>query len=142
MTRRERMGPETEGVDPTPPPEGAIRGFRLLVLAGPAKGVELESTGERCSIGSDPANALVIEDPTVSRFHCEITTGPREIRVRDLGSTNGTIVDGVRINDAFLRAGSALVLGRSVVSFELGGMHHELAVSSQTRFGSLVGASV
>jgi len=43
-----------------------------------------------CAIGSHPSNDLVLDDGTVSRFHCELTVAGNAVRVRDLGSRNGT----------------------------------------------------
>ena len=50
----------------------AVRRFRLVVLEGPDTGTAWESTDERCSIGQERGNELVLTDTTVSRFHCEL----------------------------------------------------------------------
>jgi pSer/pThr/pTyr-binding forkhead associated (FHA) protein len=52
---------------------------------------------ERLSVGRGPENHLVIRDDSVSTKHCEILTHGAEVIVRDLGSRNGTFIDGVRI---------------------------------------------
>jgi DNA-binding NtrC family response regulator len=119
----------------------SIRRFRLAVVEGPGAGSSRESTSDRCSIGSHELNDLVIDDPTVSRFHCEIRILPEGVVVTDLKSRNGTIVDGVQVREAFLRGGSLIRLGRAVVRFEFGAQRHALPVSSRDRFGSLRGAS-
>src|SRR5690606_7667800 len=54
---------------------------------------------------------------------------------------NGTIVDGVRVVEAYLRSGSILRLGRTVLRFELGVESNRLRMSSHTRFGTLAGQS-
>ena len=118
-----------------------VRRFRLIVVDGPARGLSWESTGDRCSIGSHERNHLVINDPTVSRFHCEIVIDGAGARVRDLGSRNGTVVDGVVVLEAFLRAGSLVRLGKTVVQFDLGMERNRLPLSEHTRFGSLSGMS-
>jgi len=89
-------------------PPDAVRRFRLTVVEGPKAGVTWESRSDRCSVGFHPSNDLVVEDPTVSRFHCEVRIADDGAHVRDLDSRNGTVVDGVRVTDAFLRAGSLL----------------------------------
>jgi DNA-binding NtrC family response regulator len=119
-----------------------VRRFVLTVVEGPARGVAWQSTGERCSIGSHHRNDLVIEDPTVSRFHCEIVVDEDRVRVRDLGSRNGTVLDGVIVLEAVLRIGSLLRLGKTVIGFALGAEMNRLALSDVTRFGSLEGVSV
>src|SRR5262245_47273571 len=75
----------------------AIRRFRVTVIAGPATGARWDAAAERCAIGSHPSNDLVIDDPTVSRFHCELAIADDSVRVRDLGSRNATLVDRVAI---------------------------------------------
>jgi two-component system response regulator GlrR len=122
------------------PPE-AVRRFQLFVVGGPST-TKWESMADRCAIGSHPSNDLVIDDPTVSRFHCEIHIEARGARVRDLDSRNGTILDGIPVVDAFLRSGSLLRLGRTVVRFQFGFESNRLPISEQTRFGSLVGSSI
>jgi two-component system, NtrC family, response regulator GlrR len=115
--------------------------IRLTIVEGPGAGRTRESTGKRCSIGSHELNDLVIEDPTVSRFHCEIRIeGPNAV-INDLKSRNGTFVDGVQVREAVLRSGSALRLGGATVRFETAG--EERAPSPKaTRFGALVGTSL
>ena len=120
---------------------GAVRRFRLTVVEGPARDVAWQSTGDRCSIGSHHRNDLIIEDPTVSRFHCEIVVDEDGVRVRDQKSRNGTVLDGVAVLEAFLRVGSLLRLGKTVIRFELGTEMNQLPLSEDTRFGSLKGTS-
>jgi len=99
------------------------------------------STGDRCTIGSHPSNDFVIDAPTVSRFHCEVRLEEGGARLVDLGSRNGTTLDGVRVNDAWLRDGSELRLGRVAVRARLGVDTTPLRLSPSSRFGGLVGAS-
>jgi DNA-binding NtrC family response regulator len=121
---------------------GAVRRFRLTMVAGPKAGVSWESSSDRCSVGFHPSNDLVVEDPTVSRFHCEVRITDDGAHVRDLDSRNGTVLDGVRICEAWLRGGSLLKLGRVGLRFELSTESNRLPVSAGTSFGNLVGASV
>ncbi|MFO0600855.1 MAG: sigma 54-interacting transcriptional regulator [Myxococcaceae bacterium] len=99
-------------------------------------------TDGQAQLGSDPGNAIVIADATVSRIHCEVRVeADNRVVVRDLGSTNGTFVDGVRVREAFLKSGARLKLGAAEVRFELDGQRHVVEVSSADRFGELVGSS-
>ncbi|MBK9030936.1 MAG: sigma 54-interacting transcriptional regulator [Myxococcales bacterium] len=132
-----------------PPPETvefgsdralAVRGFLLEVVEG-AKPRSVRSTGGQCAIGSHPCNGLVVDDPTVSRFHCELVGDARGVRVRDLGSKNGTILDGVRVHDAEPKDGSLLRLGRAVVRVALSAETQALKLSPRRTFGGLVGES-
>ena len=123
-------------------PPGAVRRFRLTIVEGPKSGLSWESSSDRCSIGFHPSNDLVVEDATVSRFHCEVRIGEDGAHVRDLDSRNGTVLDGVRVSDAFLRGGSLLKLGRVGLRFELASESNRLPVSAGNTFGNLVGTSV
>src|SRR5262245_60603277 len=118
-----------------------LRRFRLVELEGPQVGAVWSSSSERCSIGSHPSNDRVIEDSTVSRFHCEIVLDPRGPRLRDLGSLNGTVLDGVNALDAYLRDGSLIRVGRAVLRFESESADMRLPLSERTSFGGLLGRS-
>lgn len=60
-----------------------------------------------------------VDDPGVSRHHAEILLG-REVVLRDLGSTNGTYVDGVQVGEIVLRDGSVVQLGGTRLTFKAG----------------------
>jgi DNA-binding NtrC family response regulator len=124
------------------PPEGSVRRFRLCVVEGPGAGAVGEPAGDRCAVGAHELNDLVISDPTVSRFHCEVRIEPEGARVIDLKSKNGTFVDGVQVRDALLTAGSVLRLGRAALRFEWAEARNRVQISAATRFGALVGTSV
>jgi two-component system response regulator GlrR len=116
--------------------------FRLQVIDDGPSGPPWESAGEACSIGSAEGNDLRLVAPTVSGFHCEIRVGAEQPRVVDLGSLNGTVVDGVRVKEAFLRSGSVIRLGAVSLRFELADGGNRLLVSDRTSFGDLHGQSV
>ena len=119
-----------------------VRRFAVQVVEGPDAGTVWRSTGATCALGSEPSNDLVLNDPTVSRYHCELAWTPEGPRVTDLDSRNGTVLDGVRIHDAIPRQGSLLRLGDTVVRFEAQDGDTPLPVSPSERFGHLVGRSV
>jgi pSer/pThr/pTyr-binding forkhead associated (FHA) protein len=62
-------------------------------------------------LGRSPANNFQIEHATVSTTHCELVLADDGVLVRDCASTNGTFVDGKRIEEARLAAGQTLRLG-------------------------------
>jgi two-component system response regulator GlrR len=119
----------------------AIRRFRVTVTAGPATGSSWREPAERCAIGSHPSNDLVIDDATVSRFHCELAIAGTAVRVRDLDSRNGTVTGGITISDATVGAGTTLVLGNSEVKIHVDPDHAEVASSERSAFGVLIGES-
>src|SRR5262245_54318632 len=77
----------------------SVSQFRLVDPANPGR--PFISSGARVVIGSHESADLKIEDPAVSRFHCEISISQGRALVRDLDSRNGTWVDGTQINSAF-----------------------------------------
>ncbi|WP_432483944.1 FhaA domain-containing protein [Kineococcus esterisolvens] len=56
---------------------------------------------------------VVVDDPGVSRRHAEVRVGPAGARLVDLGSTNGTFVDGERVSSTDLFDGATITLGRT-----------------------------
>jgi ABC transport system ATP-binding/permease protein len=85
-------------------------------LAGPQEPVvEAEAVqlgAERLTIGRDASNDLVLADPNVSRFHAEVARlDDGRVAIRDLGSRNGTRVDGEIVRSAVLAAGSQVGIG-------------------------------
>lgn len=61
--------------------------------------------------GRDSSNDFQIDHPSISSTHCEIILGKDSIHIRDLGSTNGTFINGARINEAPLKTGQSFFLG-------------------------------
>ncbi len=119
----------------------AIRRFRVAVTAGPAAGARWQAPLERCAIGSHPSNDLVIDDATVSRFHCELAIGGTAVQVRDLGSRNGTVAGSITITDATVRNGATLALGNSEIQIFVDPEELEVASSERSMFGALIGES-
>ena len=63
------------------------------------------------TIGRAPSNDVIIDNPTVSAQHASLTKVPSGYRLKDLGSTNGTQVNGVSITDAELKNGTEVRFG-------------------------------
>jgi DNA-binding NtrC family response regulator len=89
-------------------PRSAGTGLALDLAQGPA--VPLDPA-RPLVIGSSPGADLRIADPTVSARHARIAGDGRGLVIEDLGSTNGTYVDGVRVQRAWLAPGLRLGLG-------------------------------
>jgi DNA-binding NtrC family response regulator len=119
-----------------------LRHFRLELMDGDAPARNIDRAGTHCSIGSHPSNDVVIDHPTVSRFHCEIRVDGSRASIKDLESRNGTVLDGVAIREAYLRAGSVIGLGRSELRFRPADTTSPLPVSSRSELGELVGQSI
>lgn len=89
--------------------------FRLIVRRGPQPNQIYELNKGIITIGRDITNDIVINDPEVSRHHCRLTLGGGGYTVEDLGSTNGTFVNGQRLAGARpLSNGDMLGMGETV----------------------------
>jgi transcriptional regulator with GAF, ATPase, and Fis domain len=124
--------------------EGVVpcRSIGLLVIDGADRGRRTTVPPSGLRIGTAPSAHFQLTDPSVSRLHCELEWLPEGLRVVDSGSTNGTHVDGVRVRDADVVAGSTLRLGATSVQLVGGDAPMVLPVSERDRLGSMVGASV
>jgi len=96
------------------------------------------SAPTRC--GASSGNDLVLTDPTVSRVHAELRAEPEGVRVRDLGSTNGTRINGVGVVDALASPGMKVSFGDVTLTVESTQQRVE-ALATTTSFGGLVGQS-
>jgi S-DNA-T family DNA segregation ATPase FtsK/SpoIIIE len=87
----------------------------LVVVQGPDAGRSF-SLGPQSVVGRDPTAAIHLTDEEVSRRHALITAGEGRVTVEDLGSSNGTFVDGVPIADETeLESGRRMRVGQSVL---------------------------
>jgi hypothetical protein len=113
----------------------------LTVAPGQPNAGEHRFTKELVSIGSLEGNDLQLRDPSVSRHHVEISSRPEGCMIRDLGATNGTFVDGVRIREAFLHGGATLLLGKTRVGFTIQKDQTTVELLPASSFGRLIGQS-
>jgi transcriptional regulator with AAA-type ATPase domain len=118
-----------------------VQRFRVEVVAGPDAGKRAVATRDELLVGTAPGNDLVLADPTVSRQHIAVASGPRGFTLADLGSSNGTTVSGVRVERAFLKSGCAIGLGHSALRFEVESDPLRAPLSATDRFGRLLGRS-
>ncbi|MFC7898709.1 FhaA domain-containing protein [Streptomyces griseoincarnatus] len=114
---------------PAAPPPGRPGGYGYPPAAapGPVPGgrtrywIEINGTRHQISratlvMGRSTEADVRIDDPGVSRRHCEIRTGTPST-IQDLGSTNGIVVDGQHTTRATLRDGSRIVVGSTTVIY-------------------------
>ena len=119
-----------------------VPGFRVTVTRGRDKGKEALATRAELLVGTQPGCDLQLTDPTVSRNHLTLEAHPDGVRVRDLGSTNGTRVAGLRVVEAYVTAGADLELGETRLRFTTHADALELPLYAGDAFGSLLGRSV
>lgn len=95
--------------------------YVLVVQTGKFKGKKIKVVGPEVLIGRDDEAGIRIGSDDVSRQHCLLVPGDEGVTVRDLGSRNGTFIDGVPLGaneDSVLSVGSSLTVGP--MSFQLG----------------------
>ncbi len=122
-------------------PSASSVGIQVVVLSGSAKGTT-KTIGQQLRIGKAPDNDLVLNDDTVSRQHCELTRTDAGIKVRDLGSTNGTKVQGARVTEAVVQPGTVLKVGEVELSLRPAVRNVEVLPSDKTWFGAAIGQSL
>ncbi len=104
--------------------KGRLVEARLVFLDGRRKGETLTLSEKETTIGRDAENLLTLDDESISRQHCTILISDDHFEVRDLNSTNGTLVNGVRVSGiAPLSYGDEIRIGHS----------HFLFTSSEAR---------
>jgi DNA-binding NtrC family response regulator len=93
-------------------------------------------------VGADPKCDVVLRDGAVSRRHATIAPSEDGFEVVDLGSRNGTWLDGVALTRARVPLGTTLRLGTSLVQLLPAEEAVEIEPSGRTSFGAMVGSSV
>lgn len=106
----------------------------LRVLQGPYLGREFTfDQHDTFLIGrSDDAHLYLPEDKFFSRHHCLLEIAPPRCFLRDLGSTNGTFVNGQRVTEAFLQSGDRIQGGQTVLQVEVSAEQTAAIDSSET----------
>jgi len=89
----------------------------LYLLQGQATPPYLPLAKGVLTIGRDPRSDLVLLDPSASRQHAQVILSAYGYLLRDMGSANGTLVNGVPIREHILQPGDRIQLGNTVLSF-------------------------
>jgi len=111
-------------------------------MSGADAGLVRDIEASVIRIGARRGNDVQLSDSKVSGLHCEIRLDDRGYRLRDLDSTNGTYVAGLRINDVYVQPGALIALGGTRLKFDPLGDSVEIELSDSDRFGSMIGRSV
>ncbi len=148
MTGEQRPEPEDDGVEiatravgPSDPRVEGRVGVHVVVLSGSAKGTT-RPLGVKLRVGKAEDNDLILADDTVSRHHCELTRANDGVHVRDLGSTNGTRVQGARVSEAIVQPGTVLKVGEIEIALRASARNVEVMPSDKQWFGAAIGRSL
>src|SRR5579871_1173528 len=114
-------------------------GGTFLVIKGPDRGEQVHLSSKPVTFGSAPACDLVLSDKTVSRRHAMALLENGEVLVRDLGSTNGSFIQGSRFKEITVGFGAEIKLGRTVIKFLPEEEAVEPAELESDHFGGLYG---
>jgi adenylate cyclase len=118
-----------------------VRTFKLFAASG-GQTIDLPSSGS-VLVGRAATSDVPIYDPTISRRHAEVLPAPSGVLVRDLGSSNGTFLNGARITEATATDGDVVTFGK--VAFhvrEVTPMKPAPAIESQQGFSMPAGATI
>src|ERR1700722_9925239 len=95
----------------TPPKTSGKPQITVTVLAGPEQGQIFKISRPTSTIGRSNTCEIVVSDPLVSRQHAQIVLGMGGINLKDMGSTNGTMLNGVRVTESPLRNQGVISVG-------------------------------
>ena len=93
----------------------------LFVIQGADQGKRFEFKSSPVALGRDNSNAIRLHDTEVSRRHAELRQEDEAYRIVDLGSANGTYVNGQLTDQGLLHSGDRLQLGQTVMLYNEGG---------------------
>ena len=138
--------------DPTSPtvairtlPGGArqvsLESVDIEVVSGPDAGKRMSLCLPLVRLGTAPDNDMILSDRAVSRYHAEIRHTPDGLLFRDLDSTNGSVINGLRITEAWLSADSTCVVGQTHLQIRTRLEQHPVTTSTAHQLGQLVGGS-
>ena len=91
---------------------------RFRVNPGSAEEWDFDFAGQSLTVGRSEGNDIRLEHPSVSSSHCELLAAGGRVRLKDLGSTAGTFVNGELVEEASLRSGDIIRVGEVEMRFE------------------------
>jgi DNA-binding NtrC family response regulator len=125
-----------QGTTRTRPLNWFVRGGTVVAPDGNRYSVDVDPI----VVGREPGAQLLLDDPEVSAVHCELRAVSEGVFVRDLGSTNGTFVGPVKVQQATITTRAELTVGRTRLVVEPTA-ERRVDVGQSDRFGTLVGIS-
>ena len=105
---------------PRPQPVAPPRTY-LIVHRETGPAMRFDLGGQLISIGRGAENDLILDDPQVSRHHCQLKLQQGAYSLTDMGSTNGSYVNGQRISEIALGPGDIIEVGGTRIEFQVRG---------------------
>jgi len=99
-----------------PAPAG---GAELMIETGPDTGQGFKMASSTARVGRSPDNDLILRDPATSGHHARLERRGSQYFVVDLGSTNGTLVNGEPVQEKELKHGDKVTIGQNTVKFSI-----------------------
>lgn len=121
----------------------SLRKYQLVVISPQGNQRKFE-LGKKSiiKIGKKSDNDIVLLDKTVSRYHFEIQfIDAQGYLLKDLNSTNGTLINSIKVKEAFLSPGDLIEVGETRVEFQTYDENVQIEPSSKNEFGEMVGKS-
>lgn len=91
----------------------------LVIKTGESQGMKLRLGKSIANLGRRETNEVFLDDPNISRVHAQIELVQDEYILTDLGSLNGTYVNGKRIHRTRLNSGDQIKLGKTELDFQI-----------------------
>ncbi|MBX3227272.1 MAG: sigma 54-dependent Fis family transcriptional regulator [Labilithrix sp.] len=114
---------------------------KLIAVTGPSKGASFAVVRSSTTVGRHPTNDFVVDDPRVSAAHLELTRNDDRVRVRDVGSTNGTWLGAHRVADVELAIGGEITIGDTLLRVDVEDAAPPMSERERESFGEIVGRS-
>ncbi|MDA3628804.1 FHA domain-containing protein [Saccharopolyspora sp. WRP15-2] len=114
---------------PSREPSPGARRAQLIYTRGPDAGTGFE-VEPPCVLGRDRGCDAILDDPTVSRFHAEVLLIGDRYVLADVGSLNGTYVNGRPVDRAELADGDVVWIGNFHLRFHLTSQHQSIQDTS------------
>ena len=136
-------GADVDLTKKNPPPMASASAYRIVVAKGPDAGASIvvdQNGVDRSLVGTSPTSHLRLTDPHVSRRHVVLEPTAAGLSVLDIGSTNGTSINGVRIREAVVGVGAQIAIGDTMLAIEPAA-EPAPSLPEAGSFGRMIGAS-
>jgi two-component system response regulator GlrR len=126
------------------PPAGYTRSHArhpLRVSWSDSRGPQVCLVNQRAVIGSAPSADVVVSDATVSKLHADVEPREDGIWIRDLGSRNGTFIEGILVRDGAVPEGGGVRVGSTLLKMQREPEARDVELWPEDYFGKLIGRS-